>query len=108
MYPDLSGKAVIVTGSSKGIGAAIALRFAQEGASVVVNYNADQKGADAVVAQIQAADGKAVAIQGDMSREESADALVQAALDAFGCLDIFVNNAGMESPAHTHEMTLAN
>lgn len=55
MYPDLSGKAVIVTGSSKGIGAAIALRFAQEGASVVVNYNADQKGADAVVAQIQAA-----------------------------------------------------
>lgn len=108
MYPDLSGKAVIVTGSSKGIGAAIALRFAQEGASVVVNYNADQKGADAVVAQIQAAGGKAVAIQGDMSREESADALVQAAFDAFGRLDIFVNNAGIESPAHTHEMTLAN
>ena len=108
MYPDLNGKAAIVTGASKGLGAEIALRFGREGISVVVNYNSDQKGADNVVAQIQAAGGKAVAVQGDVSKEGVADTLVKTALDNFGRLDIFVNNAGLEHPAHTHEMTLDN
>lgn len=108
MYPDLQGKAVVVTGSSKGIGAAVALRFAQEGANVVVNYNGDAQGAQNVVAQIEAAGAKGVAVQGDMSKEASAAGLVQAALDAFGRLDVWVNNAGLEIPAHTHEMTLEN
>lgn len=108
MYPDLQGKAVVVTGSSKGIGAAVALRFAQEGANVVVNYNGDAQGAQNVVAQIEAAGAKGVAVQGDMSKEAGAAGLVQATLDAFGRLDVWVNNAGLEIPAHTHEMTLEN
>lgn len=59
-------------------------------------------------AQIEAAGAKGVAVQGDMSKEASAAGLVQAALDAFGRLDVWVNNAGLEIPAHTHEMTLEN
>lgn len=108
MYNDLQGKVAVVTGSSKGIGSAIALRFAREGMNVVVNYNSDEAGANAVVAQIVQAGAKAVAVKGDMSQEASADLLVKAALDNFGRLDVFVNNAGMEVEAHTHEMTLDN
>ncbi|WP_159991488.1 glucose-1-dehydrogenase [Pelistega ratti] len=108
MYPDLNGKTAIITGSSKGIGASIALRFAQEGINIVLNYNSDKQGADDIVAQITAKGGRAIAVQGDVSKEGVADTLIKAALDNFGRLDIFVNNAGMEHPAHTHEMTLEN
>lgn len=108
MYPDLNGKTAVITGASKGIGAAIALRLGAEGVNIIVNYNSDRQGADETVSQILAAGGKALAVQGDVSKEGVADALVKAALDGFGGLDIFVNNAGMERPAHTHEMTLDN
>lgn len=108
IYSDLQGKVAVVTGSSKGIGACIASRFGEEGMNVVVNYNSDKAGADATVAAIVAAGASAVAVQADMAEEASATRLVEAALDSFGRLDVFVNNAGMENPVPSHEMTLEN
>jgi len=91
----LAGKYALVTGASKGIGAAIAKHLAAAGASVVVNYASSQAGADQVVAEITAAGGRAVAIQGDVSRPEDIKRLVAESVQAFGRLDILVNNAGV-------------
>jgi 3-oxoacyl-[acyl-carrier protein] reductase len=91
----LAGKVAVVTGASKGIGAAIAKALAAEGAAVVVNYASSQAGADAVVAAITAADGKALAVQGDVSKAAEAKALIDAAITAYGRLDILVNNSGV-------------
>ena len=91
----LAGKVALVTGASKGIGAGIAKALAAEGAAVVVNYASSKAGADAVVEVISAAGGKAVAVQGDVSKEAEAKALVDAALEHFGRLDILVNNSGV-------------
>src|ERR1700748_3695151 len=91
----LTGKVAVVTGASKGIGAAIATSLAAEGASVVVNYASDQRGADATVKDIAAAGGKAVAIQGNVSQANDAKAIIGAAIENFGRLDILVNNAGI-------------
>src|ERR1700733_15372779 len=82
----LTGKVAIVTGASKGIGAAIAKALAAEGASVVVNYASSQAGADDVVAAITAAGGKAVAAHGDVSKAAEAQGLIDAAIPAFGPL----------------------
>lgn len=75
--PRLAGKVAIVTGASKGIGAGTAIKLANEGASVLVNYAADKKGADSLVLQIRQAGAEAVAVSGDVSQEESAEARVQ-------------------------------
>lgn len=91
----LAGKVAVVTGASKGIGAAIAKSLAREGASVVVNYASSKAGADAVVATIAAAGGKAVAAAGDVSKAVEAQGTVEAALKHFGRLDILVNNSGV-------------
>jgi 3-oxoacyl-[acyl-carrier protein] reductase len=91
----LDGRIAIVTGASRGIGRAIAERFAAEGASVVVNYVAGSKTAEAVVAGITTAGGTAVAIQADVSKKASVDQLVAATLARFGRIDILVNNAGV-------------
>ena len=91
----LAGKVAVVTGASKGIGAAIAKALAAEGAAVVVNYASSQAGADAVVAAITAAGGKALAVQGDVSKAAEAKALIDAAITAYGRLDILVNNSGV-------------
>ena len=91
----LAGKVALVTGASKGIGAAIARHLAGEGAAVVVNYASSQAGADAVVADITQAGGKAVAVQGDVSKANDAQALADAAVEHFGRLDILVNNSGV-------------
>src|SRR5688572_30355984 len=91
----LSGKVAVVTGASKGIGAAIAKQLAGEGAAVVVNYSSSKSGADKVVAEITGAGGKAVAIQADMAKKADIERLFTEAKKAFGRLDILVNNAGI-------------
>ena len=91
----LTGKVAVVTGASKGIGAAIATRLAAEGAAVVVNYASSKAGADAVVAAITAAGGKALAVHGDVSKAAEAQGIIDAAVEAYGGLDILVNNSGI-------------
>jgi len=101
----LAGKVALVTGASKGIGAAIAKAFAAEGAKVVVNYASSKAGADAVVEAIKAAGGKAIAVQGDVSKAEQAQGLVDAAVREFGRLDVLVNNSGVYEFAAIEEIT---
>ncbi len=91
----LTGKVAVVTGASKGIGAAIAKSLAAEGASVVVNYASSKAGADAVVAAITAAGGKAVAVPGDVSKAAEAQGIIEAAIKNYGRLEILVNNSGV-------------
>ena len=89
------GKAVLVTGGSRGIGAAVARRFASLGASVSVGYRSDRASAEALVAEIAAAGGTAVAVAGDVAIPARARAMVRQAHDAFGRLDVLVNAAGV-------------
>ncbi len=91
----LDGKVAIVTGSSRGIGRAIALKLASLGAKVVVNYNRGAQAAQEVVEEIRAQGGEAIAIQADVSKFEEAQRLVDEAIKAFGKVDILVNNAGI-------------
>ena len=108
----LQGKVAVVTGASKGIGAAIDKALAAEGAAVAVNYASSQAGADAVVKAIQDAGGKAVAVKGDVSKENEAEGVIAAAVKAFGRLDVLVNNSGVYemlpveqvTPEHFHKM----
>jgi 3-oxoacyl-[acyl-carrier protein] reductase len=101
----LSGKVAVVTGASKGIGAAIAKSFAAEGASVVVNYVSSKAGADAVVSAITAAGGKAVAVGGDVSKAAEAQGIVDAAIKNYGRLDVLVNNSGVYEYAPIEAIT---
>lgn len=95
MARKLDGKVAVVTGASKGLGAAIAGHLAAEGAAVVVNYASSKTGADRVVAEIAAAGGRAVAVQADVSKQADILRLFAEAEAAFGVLDILVNNAGI-------------
>ncbi|WP_434399519.1 3-oxoacyl-[acyl-carrier-protein] reductase [Planococcus sp. 11815] len=91
----LTGKTAIVTGASRGIGAAIARRFAEEGANIVVNYSGSQDKAEAVVAEIEQAGGKAIAIKANVADADAVKSLADAAMKEFGSIDILVNNAGI-------------
>jgi len=91
----LTGKVAIVTGASKGIGAAIARALGAEGASVVVNYASSKEGAEKVVEGIRASGGKAIAVRADVSKAKDAQGLIDDTLKAFGRLDVLVNNSGV-------------
>ena len=103
----LQDKVALVTGASKGIGAAIARQLAADGAKVVVNYAADKNGADKVVAAIEAAGGTAVALAADVTDQPQVEALIQSTLAQFGRLDIVVNNAGVYQFAKIEESSEA-
>ena len=91
---NLKGKVAIVTGSSSGVGAATALQLAGLGCHVVVNYHSNSAGAERVVEQCQALDVQALAVGGDVAKDEVCKALAQAAIDKWGRIDVLVNNAG--------------
>ena len=101
----LSGKVAVVTGASKGIGAAIAKALAHEGASVVVNYASSKDGAEKVVEEINSNGGKAVAVGGDVTRQADAKSIIDAAIKNYGRLDIVVNNSGVYEFAPVEEIT---
>ena len=101
----LTGKVAVVTGASKGIGAAIATHLAAAGASVVVNYSSSKEGADRVVADITTKGGKAVAVQANVAQKAEIDRLFAETTTAFGRLDILVNNAGVYDFAPLESVT---
>jgi 3-oxoacyl-[acyl-carrier protein] reductase len=101
----LEGKVALVTGASKGIGAAIAKALAAQGAAVVVTYASSKSGAEAVVEAIKEAGGRAATAGGDVSNAADAARLVQAAIDQFGRLDILVNNSGVYKFSPIEEIT---
>jgi 3-oxoacyl-[acyl-carrier protein] reductase len=112
MSQKLEGKVAVVTGASKGIGAAIAKHLADEGAAVVVNYASSKQGAERVVAEITEKRGRAVAVQADMSKPADIKRLFAETKKAFGRLDVLVNNAGIYefvplaevTPEHFHKL----
>ncbi|MEP7158094.1 MAG: 3-oxoacyl-[acyl-carrier-protein] reductase [Chloroflexota bacterium] len=92
---DLSGKAAVITGGSRGIGKAIALRLAQQGADICFSYRGNEEAAKKTVGEIEALGRKALSVQADVTQPEAAEELIKAALDAYGKVDILVNNAGI-------------
>src|SRR5512145_1429858 len=95
MSKNLQGKVALVTGASKGIGAAIAARLAADGAAVAVNYSASKDGADRLVGEITAQGGRAVAVHGNLTDAAQVESLVADTVKALGPIDILVNNAGV-------------
>src|SRR5215475_13015768 len=102
---DLVGKVAVVTGASKGIGASIAKQLAAAGASVVVNYASAKDDAERVVAAIKQKGGKAVAVQGDVSKEADVKRLFAETKKTFGAVDVLVNNAGVYAFKPLEEVT---
>ncbi|MFY0616649.1 SDR family NAD(P)-dependent oxidoreductase [Shimia sp.] len=90
----LAGKTAIVTGGGRDIGRAVATKLASEGANVAINYFSSSQGADETIATIEAAGGKAIAIQGDLNKQADVDTLVSRTVETFGGVDVLVNNAG--------------
>jgi glucose 1-dehydrogenase len=104
----IRGKNVLITGSSSGIGQAIAVRFAQEGANVAINYRKSAAEAEVTLKQAQAttgAGGKHILIQGDVAKEDDVLRIIEATIEGLGGLDILINNAGIQSAADSHETT---
>ena len=95
MSNHFAGKAAVVTGASRGIGRAIALRLARQGAHVVVNYRSQRQAADEVAEQVQRSGQQALVVQADVADAADVERLVKTALDAFGRIDVLVNNAGI-------------
>src|SRR2546428_4680312 len=106
MSKKLEGKVALVTGGSRGIGAAIAKRLAADGASVAITYTKDGNAASSVVKAIERSGGKALAIQADAADAEAVQGSVEKAVSTFGRLDVLVNNAGTAIPKTFEETTL--
>ena len=103
----LKGQKALVTGASSGIGAGVAIALGQAGADVVVNYAGNVAGTVPVIAAIEAAGGRAMAIQADVSDEQQVEAMFDRMIGQWGAIDILVNNAGLQQDAAFHDMTLA-
>ena len=101
----LKDRIALVTGSSRGVGRAVALAYAKEGAKVMVNYTSNEKAAKEVVEAIQKMGSQAVAVKADVAKKVEAEALVKATVDHFGGIDVLVNNAGFTRPAMMTKMT---
>ena len=101
----LTDKIALVTGSSRGVGRAVALGFAKEGAKVVVNYTSNETAAKEVVDEIQSLGSEAIAVKADVAQKTEVESLVGAAVETFGKIDILVNNAGFTRPALMIKMT---
>lgn len=106
MSKKLSNKVAIVTGASKGIGASIAKKLAEEGAFVIVNYSSSKDGADRIIQEIQQKGGKAIAIQANIADQKDIERLFSEGKKAFGRLDILINNAGIYEFAPIEEITV--
>lgn len=102
---ELDGRNAVITGGGRGVGRAICLAFAKNGANVVVNYAGNEKAANEVVEMIQGMGRKAVAVQGDVSKWEDAQKVIDACVQNFGSIHILVNNAGISKPAMLHKLT---
>ena len=109
--PKLLGKNALITGASSGIGEAVAVRFAQEGANVAINYNSGAERAERVKARVQEAAAKvqqsqrkAITVQGDISREEQVKNMFAKVLESFGSLDILINNSGIQAPVPSENL----
>ncbi|RLA85492.1 MAG: 3-oxoacyl-ACP reductase [Deltaproteobacteria bacterium] len=100
----LQGKVAVVTGGSRGVGRAVCLAFAREGADVVVNYATRLQAAEEVVREVEKMGRKAVAVGADVASWQGAESVVKAAIDKFGKIDVLVNNAGFIRPAMLHKM----
>jgi len=101
----LKEKVALITGSSRGVGRAIAFAYAKEGASVVINYTSNQTAGEEVVETIKGKGGRAILFKADVAKAVEAEALVQKGIEEFGSLDILVNNAGFSRPAMLLKMS---
>ncbi|WP_413628282.1 glucose 1-dehydrogenase [Fructilactobacillus vespulae] len=106
MYKDLEGKTAVITGGNSGIGAAIAERLGKEHMNIVINYRKNLDSAKTTAEIVKQNGGKVIIKQGDISQDGIADELIDAAVKEFGEMDIFFNNAGMETQKPTHEVSL--
>jgi NAD(P)-dependent dehydrogenase (short-subunit alcohol dehydrogenase family) len=105
---DFSGKTVVVTGASQGIGAGIARRFAEAGANVVVHYRGNKDSANAVVESMSKTDGQALALRAELSSEEEVERLIKETVKAFAGIDVLINNAGIFPNVSLMQMSLAD
>ena len=101
----LEGKNAVVTGGGRGVGRALCIAFAKEGANVVVNYAGNEKAAKEVVGMVEALGRKAVAVQGDVAKWEDAQKIIDACVQTFGAIHVLINNAGISNPAMLHKLT---
>src|SRR5664279_1970440 len=106
--PKLTGQSALVTGANSGIGLAVAIALANDGANVVVNYVTHPEAADDVVKKIESSGGNAIAIKADVSKEDEVQAMFQQMFDKYGTIDILVNNAGLQRDSPLESMSLAD
>ena len=107
----LKGKNVLITGASSGIGQAVAVRFAKEGANVAINYYRGADGAEQTrrdAAAVRTSEGREIVLQADVSDEAQVKTMFDAFIAEFGSIDVLINNAGIQKPSHSHEMSTAD